>query len=132
MPQSPRSRFALQMRARRREIRMTQGELARRLSETGAASVDATVITRIEKGVRDVRLDEAVYIAQILCVPLSALVSEADPLDVRLADLRGALDRQRDLERAAEAELRRCLAASARIQHEIDQLERQRRGGGTQ
>ena len=53
---------------------MTQAELAEQVAVLLGTSLDSTAVTRIEKGERAVRLDEAVYIAQVLGIPLMELI----------------------------------------------------------
>lgn len=65
--------------------------------------IDPTVITKIEKGTRAVRLDEAVYAARALGVPLSVLVTDRDP-GVQIDELKRRLDEQKNREAAALSE----------------------------
>jgi transcriptional regulator with XRE-family HTH domain len=76
MDQLPTYVFARRLRQERERQGMTQAELARRLSELLGASLDASAVTRIEQTTRAVRLDEAVFAAQVLGVPLIALLAE--------------------------------------------------------
>jgi transcriptional regulator with XRE-family HTH domain len=123
MTDTPGATFARRLRDERRAAGITQGELARRLSELLEVPIDATTVTKIEKGDRAVRLDEAVFAARVLNVPLAALVSEETPAEARLNRLRLELGRQQGREAAADAELRQAMGAVASIEREIEQLE---------
>lgn len=73
-------------KARRVKLGLSQRALAERLKAFGI-SIDATAITRFERGQRDLRLREAVAIASLLDISLSDLtVTEAPILPVSKAD----------------------------------------------
>jgi transcriptional regulator with XRE-family HTH domain len=67
--------FRENLRRQREGEGWTQGELARRLRDTGATALGhQTTLARIESGQRAVRLDEAVTLAQVLNTTLDALL----------------------------------------------------------
>ncbi|PFG69112.1 helix-turn-helix protein [Propionibacteriaceae bacterium ES.041] len=123
---APGAVFARRLREQRRASRMTQTELARRLSALLGTTLDASAITKIESGDRAVRLDEAVYIAQILEMPLAALLSGMDPDEARLQELRHELQIRQWREMAADSELRQAMSAVAEVTQEIERLEASR------
>lgn len=120
---TPESQFAARMRECRLAAEMSQAELARRLSELMDVRVVATAITKIESGARTVRLDEAVYAAQVLGVPLTVLVSEKDPREARLDELRRDVARQEERASGAEWEMEQAQSAIAHLKKEIAELE---------
>lgn len=65
------ARFVAAMKRRREERGHTQGSLAANLLIMESLSLDATAITRIERGDRRVRLNEAVAIAHVLGLDLN-------------------------------------------------------------
>lgn len=71
-----RSTFASRVRQVREGQGWSQEELARRLSEVGLR-LDPTAITRLERGERSVRVEEAVAVAQTLGVPLDELLQSS-------------------------------------------------------
>lgn len=123
VPMTPEATFARRMREQRREVGMTQVELARRLSEQLGVHVDATAITKIESGARAVRLDEAVYIAQLLNVPIWALVSDLDPADARMEELQRELEQQRARAESALREHEDALREITRLADEVDEID---------
>lgn len=123
MHPTPEGQFAVRMRECRLAAKMSQAELARRLSELMDVHVVATAITKIESGARTVRLDEAVYAAQVLGVPLTALVSEKDPREARLDELRRDVARQEERASGAEWEIGQAQSAIAHLKKEIAELE---------
>ncbi len=72
--------FASRVRQIREGLGWSQEELARRLAEIGLR-LDPTAITRIERGDRAVRIEEAVAIAQALRSPLNALLQPVDGIE---------------------------------------------------
>lgn len=76
--------FARRLHEVRRSADMSQTELAERVSERLGTTIDGTAVTRIEKHVRAVKLDGAVAIADVLEVPLVALMTEPDAVLVEL------------------------------------------------
>lgn len=123
MPESPRITFARRVREQRRTNGLTQTDLAQRLSEIMDVPVSATAITKIETGGRDVRLDEAVFLARALEVPLTFLVPEGEETTVKLANLRHEYEVQQNRATAAMAEHDQAQAAMLSIEHRIEELE---------
>jgi transcriptional regulator with XRE-family HTH domain len=84
------NRFGEAVLENRRVLGISQKALADALSERGL-SVDASAISRIEKGARAIRLSEAAIIAQVLGFTLSEVENPSDPKD-DFARLRGTID----------------------------------------
>ncbi|WP_426118486.1 helix-turn-helix transcriptional regulator [Kocuria sp. LHG3120] len=74
---APNRRFRENMRHIREEKGWSQGELSRRLLDAGWGVFHQTTITRIENGTRQVRLDEAMAIANALGVTLETMTLDA-------------------------------------------------------
>jgi transcriptional regulator with XRE-family HTH domain len=70
----PEAVFAARMRQARETAGMTQPQLAERLYEQSGIRLDPTAITRMERGRRTIRLNEAVHLAAILDMKLWDLV----------------------------------------------------------
>lgn len=127
MAERPGATFARRLREVRQDLGLTQTELARRLAERLDAKIDGAVITKIEKGDRGVRLEEAVYAAEILSVPLESLITGVDPVDVRIAELRRQVEAQEDRANAAMHEHEQAVASAVHLEEEIARLEATRR-----
>lgn len=106
--------FARSMRAARHAAGLSQGDLARMLSDMGAEITQATV-SRIEGSRRAARLGEARSIALVLGEELDAM-SLPDSRTVWLSDMRD------DLRTAArtELELRELAATAAKAWNELE------------
>lgn len=126
MAETPGATFARRLREVRQARDMTQAELARRLTDLLDVRIDGAVITKIEKGDRGVRLEEAVYSAEILDVPLESLVAGIDPIDARIAGLQRQIEGQSDRANVAMHEYEQATSAVAHLQQEIDRLEASR------
>lgn len=126
MTETPRSMFSRRLREHRRAAGLTQAGLADLISERIDATLDGTAITRIERGERGVKLEEAVAAAQALRIPLAALVSDEPAEDARLRELHTALERERGRMAAAEEEMRQATAAMVHIEQEMERLEASR------
>lgn len=87
-----RTDFGKRIQEARADLEISQRELAERLAERGL-KLDPSAITRIEKGTRPVRVEEAVALAAVLDTRVSELLDE-DWLtpEERLADHRQAAD----------------------------------------
>ncbi|WP_309082318.1 helix-turn-helix transcriptional regulator [Zhihengliuella sp.] len=123
MPESLKAVFARRLRQERVAARVSQAELARRISERLGIVVDGSAITRIENQGRSFKLEEAVAAAQALGVPLAVLVSGKSPTEARVDELRRGLELQQNRAAEAEAEFRQAQAAMVAIEQEIDQIE---------
>lgn len=120
--------FRRRLREERERAGVSQMELARLMTERLSARIDSTTITRMEKGERTVRLDEAVVAAEVLEVPLSELLSaQGTSLLARIDDLRFSLQgAQAALDSAlAEVEQRRDKVEELTV--ELEELEGQER-----
>lgn len=83
--------FAALVRARRKELGLSQRQLADRLFEQRGLRLDPTAITRIEQpGKRALRLSEAAALATVLNIDLNALIAT-------WGDPRSRLDRSQRL-----------------------------------
>lgn len=74
---SPAQTFAVRLREERRLAGLSQVELARAVSQHLGRSIDGSTLTRIEKGDRSVRIEEALALAQTLGRPLASFLEEA-------------------------------------------------------
>lgn len=91
MHDAPSQVFAQRLREERARTGVSQTELATRISDRLGFTVDPTAITRIEKGERSVKLDEAVAIAEVLGVDLPALLVSTSEIERVLQEQRAAL-----------------------------------------
>lgn len=79
MTSVPSNIFARRLREERENAGLTQADLAGLVTEGLGSRVDPSAITRIEKLARTVKLDEAYAAAEVLGLPLTALLVEGDP-----------------------------------------------------
>lgn len=93
--------FARRMRQVREAAKMSQTRLAELLAERGI-KIDPTSITRIEKGARGVRLEEAVAIAEALGVPLEELLLPGRSIIDQIRNLEGTIEEQEATRRLLE------------------------------
>lgn len=120
------STFIRRMREERERARISQTELAARMTRILGSNIDPTTVTRMEKGERTVRLDDAVAAADALGLPLGELLSSTG--SERDAELRRA---QYDLDNAelllsnAVAEANRHEAVVEDLKRRIKELEEQ-------
>lgn len=116
MTELPTDVFGRRMRQERERTGMSPAELARRVSELADSIVDQNDLARIENGQRSIRLDEAVAAADVLGLPLAALLSD-DPerdseyLISRFVDELAATGRQVEQLRARMHQLGSAIAA---------------------
>lgn len=115
--------FAGRLRHERRAQGMSQADFAERLADLLGSAVDPSAITRIEKGDRAVRLDEAVFSAEILGMPLASMVTDEGATAFRLTELRRDLERERLRMMSAEAEYQQSELAVRDIRRMIGELE---------
>lgn len=87
LPDSTEKIFGQAVNRFRISRQMSQRDLAEELTELGM-SVDASAVSRIEKGSRSVRLSEAVIIASALRVDLDTLLAQTKSPADKLASLR--------------------------------------------
>lgn len=123
MTSTPEARFARRLREERRAARMTQADLAARVSELRGSALDSSAITRLERAERSVRLDDAVYLAEALGVPLASLLSDGEEHDRRLAQLRFELGHAKWREAQALEQLEQARSDAAAIEGQIAELE---------
>lgn len=107
--QSPEATFGQQLRARRERLNITQSTVAMNLALFHGIKLDATAITRIEKGSRAIRLNEAVAIADVVDAPLAAMLSLAPAGE--------------DAIRQAERERLMAVTAAGQIRGQLQQAE---------
>lgn len=121
---TPKVVFAQRMRARRIAVGMTQAELAQALSERLGVTVYPTAVNRIEHGTRDVRLSEAVYVADVLRTPLMDLLGDGeDPRDVEIRNAEYAVEQAELLLRAAEDEVEQRSSEVEQAREHLQALE---------
>lgn len=87
--------------AERQRLGMSQVELARKVADDTRhwdqpVDIHGTAITRLERGIRGIGLDEAVAIANTLGLTLHELIGE-DPIDERARQRRANADHLLDL-----------------------------------
>ncbi|WP_328530204.1 helix-turn-helix transcriptional regulator [Nocardioides sp. NBC_00368] len=70
--------FAQRLKQERESAGLSQAEFAELVSERLSSKIDPSAITRIEGLARTVKLDEAVAMADVLKLPLGALLVEGD------------------------------------------------------
>ena len=114
--------FAQRLREERARAGLTQSELATRISDVLGTVVYGSGITRVEKGERAVKLEEAVAMAQVLGVELSSMLVGSSELERVLAEHRAALI-------AAQARFEEVRAEMARLSIFVAHLEEQRAAG---
>lgn len=83
--------FRRRLRERRRELGLTQGDLAERLTAAGMPA-NNVVVSKIEAGGRRVDLAEASLIAEVLGLSVSAMVDDASDVVGEQAALQALLD----------------------------------------
>ena len=79
--------FIRSMREIRKSEQITQVDLAARISEALGYAIDGSGITRIEKGQRPLRLDEAAAIAMALGLRLQDMLPSELTLEEQIAEL---------------------------------------------
>lgn len=108
---NPESVFAARLRQAREAAGMTQPQLATRLYEESGIRLDPSAITRMERGNRMIRLNEAVHLSAILGIKLWDLVVSKPPFFAGL-DPRD----QEAQKRALAAEVSRLDARIAKVE----------------
>lgn len=122
----PGQTFARRLREERGRVGLSQAALADRLAEVLNQKIDASAITRIEKYERAVRLDEAVVIAELLDVPLEAMLHDRERVDDQIAELRRDLSLAQWRANQAEEELQQAQDQMSWIRGSIAELEASR------
>lgn len=79
---SPSHLFGQWMRIRRQMLKLTQADIAERMTSAGI-KIDFSAVARLEKGQRKLTLDEAALISRILGVDLLYMTSTDWPPDLR-------------------------------------------------
>ena len=79
--------FIRSMREIRKSEQITQVDLAARVSEALGYAIDGSAITRIEKGQRPLRLDEAAAIATALGMRMQDMLPSELTLEEQIAEL---------------------------------------------
>lgn len=126
MNRSASETFRRRLREERERAGISQMELARRMTERLSSRIDSTTITRMEKGERTVRLDEAVVAAEALQLPLSELLSaHGASLLARIDDLRFSLKGAQAALDAASAEVESRRERVEELSMELEELEGQ-------
>lgn len=114
--------FRQRLREERERAGFSQMELARLMTERLSARIDSTTVTRMERGERTVRLDEAVVAAEVLGVPLPNMLNAAGTgLLAKIDDVRFRLD-------GAQRELETAVAEVERWRNRVDELSEELEG----
>lgn len=108
----PEQTFARRARELREALGLSQTQLATTLALKGV-KIDPTSITRLEKGARGIRLDEAVAIAGVLDQTVDEMLRPALPPDEQLRQAEQQADRDRWRAARAVAEME---AAQVRLE----------------
>lgn len=131
MPIDVSETFARRLRAERELAGVSQTELASRVSVALGVTFYSTAVTKIEKRDREVKLEEAVALAHALNLPLVALITEPDAVQVELDRARDdLLDTEATLTRTRR-NIEQWQADAERLRERIAELEalRDRRRG---
>lgn len=131
MNTTPESVFVQRLREERSRLGLSQAEFADRLSARMGAPVYPSTITRIEKGERGVKLDEAVAMADVLGLPIAALIDGVHRVDEQIAALQRRRAEQESRSKAAFVEYEQAQSAIADIDQQIADLEASRAQGTT-
>lgn len=123
MTETPDQTFARRLREERNRAGISQAELGGRLTTMIGRTIDPSAIARAEKCVRAVRLDEAVAIADLLGVPLTAMLRDCREAETRILQLRQDLRQAQEHANDAQDELRQALARVTSIQLELAEAE---------
>jgi transcriptional regulator with XRE-family HTH domain len=126
MTPTPGQTFARRLREERTRAGLSQAALAERLTAQLDQKVDASAITRLEKHERAARLDEAVAIAELLDLPLPAMLRDSESVDEQVAELRRDLSLEQWRASRAEEELQQAQESTAAIRRLIAELEASR------
>lgn len=119
---TPSAIFARRLREERAQGGLTQTEVARQLSERTGVVIDGSALTRIEKGQRAVRLEEAVALAEVVGQPLESLLHDEPEGERRLAELERELVDAQWRASAVEDQLRQARASVVAIEAQIEAL----------
>lgn len=111
-PATPEDHFAERVREARERLSWSQVRLAAELRAQGY-DLDATTITRIERGERRIRLDDAVALAGVLGLDL-AWATGPDPVDLRAQIDRAEVEQEAALQAARYWEIEAAAAAERR------------------
>jgi transcriptional regulator with XRE-family HTH domain len=136
----PEARLARSVRALRTARDLTQAGLARKMTDLGF-SWHPTTVARVEAGERDISLDEAVALADLLGIPLvdllrgerTALLEQIATVQKRLAQAAADLARAREMQHRIAGEVVRAEEITARLRAQLhvlhSQLDRANRQG---
>ena len=114
-PERPESTFARRMRELREAAGMPQSHIANVLAMSHGIKVDPTAITRIERGTRTIRLDEAVAIASVFDHTVDEILRPALSPEEQL------LQAEQEIE-AAQRRVERAVAEFEALQRRLEQL----------
>ena len=123
MTELPGATFARRVREERRATGMSQTGLAEQVSARLGTTIDGTAVTRIEKHVRAVKLDEAVAIAEVIGVPLVVLMTEPDAIGVELERARDDLLTTEAALTSTRRNIEQWTADAERLRQRIAELE---------
>jgi len=123
----PDQTFASRIRGGRQRAGISQAELSRRLAAVMGYTIDSSAISRSEKGVRAVPLDEAVAIADLLEIPLDGMTPESIKAEARVLRLRQDLRRARIHLDETHGKVQQAEARVASVKRELAEAESARR-----
>jgi len=120
---TPEQTFAARVKERREFLGMSQTQLAQHLRDYQRLDLDGTAITRIERGDRRVRLDEAVAITLVLGLDLyEAIAPHPGDLDEQLERARAAMFNASYAEGFWRREYDAASARASELQALVDQV----------
>lgn len=120
---TPEQTFAARVKERREFLRMSQTQLAQHLRDYQGLDLDGTAITRLERGDRRVRLDEAVAIVTVLGMDLyEAIAPHPGDLDEQLERARAAVFNASYAEGFWRREYDAALTRANELQALVDQV----------
>lgn len=129
---TPSEIFTRRLRDLRRAAGISQSELADLVSQELSYVIYTSGMTRLERGERAVRLDEAVAIAAALGVPLGELLTSRGDVSAQRQQL------ERDLQLAewqasqAEAQVEEARAGADAIRRQIQELDDEQHAGASE
>lgn len=115
-------RFGEWVKARRLQLHLTQAQVAERMRDAGVP-IDPTGITRIEKGSRTLKIDEAQVLAECLWTTFARILEDIDSPPTVAADVANVLHQRREAILAwAEMEMERFRLAEKLAQYPDDRI----------
>lgn len=113
---TPEGSFGRRVREEREARHWTQDGLASLLRQGTPLRLDPTAVTRLERGTRAIRLNEAVYLAQMFGLLVTDMLGPAVPLDAAIERAEAQIDQERARVRQAESSLKAAKDNLARLE----------------